>query len=40
MPHIFLLPKDLYMTALLKEAFQGATQMVCTVGIEHYRPIQ
>lgn len=40
MPHIFLLPKDLYMTALLKESFQAATQMVCAVGIEHYRPIQ
>lgn len=33
MPHIFLLPKDLYMTALLKEAFQAATQMVSVVGI-------
>ena len=40
MPHIFLLPKDLYMTALMKESFQASTQMVCTVGIEHYRPIQ
>lgn len=40
MPHIFLLPKDLYMTALLKESFQAATQIVSTVGIEHYRPIQ
>lgn len=40
MPHIFLLPKDLYMTALLKEAFQAATQVVCAVGMEHFRPIQ
>lgn len=40
MPHIFHTPKDLYMTALLKEAFQAATQMVCAVGMEHYRPIQ
>jgi hypothetical protein len=40
MPHIFLLPKDLYMTALLKEAFQAATQVVCAVGMEHWRPIQ
>lgn len=40
MPHIFHTPKDLYMTALLKESFQAATQMVCAVGMEHYRPIQ
>jgi hypothetical protein len=40
MPHIFHTPKDLYMAALLKEAFQAATQMVCAVGMEHYRPIQ
>ena len=33
MPHIFLLPKDLYMTAILKEAFQAATQVVASVGI-------
>jgi hypothetical protein len=40
MPHIFNTPKDLYMTAMLKEAFQAATQVVCAVGMEHYRPIQ
>lgn len=40
MPHIFMLPKDLYMTALLKESFQAATQIVCAVGMEHFRPIQ
>lgn len=28
------------MTALLKESFQAATQMICAVGMEHYRPIQ
>ena len=40
MPHIFNLPKDLYMTALLKEAFQAAMQVACVVGMEHWRPIQ
>ena len=40
MPHIFMLPKDLYMTAMLKEAFQAAIQVTATVGMEHYRPIQ
>ena len=40
MPHIFQLPKDLYMTALLKEAFQAAMQIACVVGMEHWRPIQ
>lgn len=33
MPHIFLLPKDLYMTALLKESFQAAMQLICCVGV-------
>ena len=32
-PHIFLLPKDLYMTAMIKEAFQAAMQMVSFVNI-------
>lgn len=40
LPHIFLLPKDLYMTAMMKQAFQAAIQMVSFVGIEHWRPIQ
>jgi len=33
LPHVFSLPKDLYMTAMLKEAFQAAMQMVAVVGI-------
>ena len=40
LPHIFNLPKDLYMTAMLKESFQAAMQMVAVVGIESWRPIQ
>ena len=28
------------MTAILKEAFQAAMQMIAFVGIEHWRPIQ
>jgi hypothetical protein len=40
LPHIFQLPKDLYMTAMLKEAFQASTDMLAFVGIEHWRPIQ
>ena len=33
LPHIFHLPKDLYMTAMLKETFQAAMQMVAVVGL-------
>ena len=40
LPHIFLLPKDLYMTALLKESFEAAVQMLAFVGMEHWQPIQ
>lgn len=40
MPHIFMLPKDLYMTAILKESFQAAMNIISVVGIEHLRPIQ
>lgn len=28
------------MTAMLKESFQAAIQMLAFVGIEHWRPIQ
>jgi hypothetical protein len=40
LPHIFSAPKDLYMTALLKESFQAATSIVGFVGINHFNPIQ
>jgi len=40
LPHVFLLPKDLYMTALLKEAFQAATCITAFVGLSHFNPIQ
>ena len=33
LPHIFNLPKDLYMAAMLKDSFQAAMQMVAVVGI-------
>ncbi len=33
LPHIFLLPKDLYMTAILKQSFQAAVSMFSFVGI-------
>jgi hypothetical protein len=39
LPHIFYAPKDLYMTALLKESFQAATCIVGFVGINHFNPI-
>jgi len=40
LPHIFQIPKDLYMTALMKEAFQAATCITAFVGIPHFNPIQ
>ena len=40
LPHIFQAPKDLYYTAMLKEAFQSAQNMTCLVGISHLNPIQ
>lgn len=40
LPHIFQAPKDLYLTALLKEAFQAATTIVGFVGKQHIRPIR
>eukprot|EP01016_Furgasonia_blochmanni_P055040 TRINITY_DN9140_c0_g3_i1.p1 TRINITY_DN9140_c0_g3~~TRINITY_DN9140_c0_g3_i1.p1 ORF type:complete len:320 (-),score=66.94 TRINITY_DN9140_c0_g3_i1:120-1079(-) len=39
-PHIFQVPRDLYMTALLKESFQAATCIVAMVGIHHFNPVQ
>ena len=39
LPHIFQLPKDLYMAAMLKESFQAATSIVAYVGIHHFLPI-
>ena len=40
LPHIFQTPKDLYLTAILKEAFQAATEVTAFVGLEHWSPIQ
>lgn len=40
LPHIFQVPRDLYMTAMLKEAFQAATSICAFVGAHHYVPIQ
>jgi hypothetical protein len=40
LPHIFQAPKDLYMTAMLKESFQAATCIVGFVGRHHVLPIQ
>eukprot|EP01017_Pseudomicrothorax_dubius_P038309 TRINITY_DN5716_c0_g1_i3.p1 TRINITY_DN5716_c0_g1~~TRINITY_DN5716_c0_g1_i3.p1 ORF type:complete len:352 (-),score=86.07 TRINITY_DN5716_c0_g1_i3:87-1142(-) len=39
-PHIFQLPRDLYMSALLKEALQAATCIVAMVGMPHYTPVK
>ena len=39
-PHIFLMPKDLYLTAMLKEAFPAANQTAAFVGAPHYIPMQ
>lgn len=40
LPHIFQMPKDLYMTALLKETFQATTSVVAFIGAHHINPIQ
>lgn len=40
LPHIFQMPRDLYMAAILKEAFQAATSICAFVGSHHYVPIQ
>jgi hypothetical protein len=39
-PHIFQMPRDLYVTALLKEAFPSAMQTAAFVGAAHYVPLQ
>jgi hypothetical protein len=38
--HIFLMPKDLYMTALLRNVMQAANCSLVYVGTPHYVPIQ
>lgn len=39
-PHIFQMPRDLYVTALLKEVFPSAMQTAAFVGAAHYVPTQ
>ena len=39
-PHIFHLPRDLYLTAMLKEAMPAATTTSVFVGAPHFVPIQ
>ena len=38
--HIFLLPRDLYMTALLREVLKAANNVVAMVGTPHFMPMQ
>ena len=38
--HIFLLPKDLYMTAMLRNVMQASNACIAYVGTPHYAPIQ
>jgi hypothetical protein len=38
--HIFLMPKDLYMTALLRNVMQASNACMAFVGMPHMRPIQ
>lgn len=40
LPHVFQAPRDLYLTAMLKEAFQAATCITAFVGMPHFNPIQ
>lgn len=40
MPHIFQSPRDLYLTALLKEALQACTSITGFVGGHHIYPIK
>ena len=37
--HIFLMPKDLYMTAMIKNVMQAAHTGLVYVGMPHYAPI-
>ena len=39
-PHIFQTPRDLYMTAMIKEAMRAASTTAVYVGTPHYIPIQ
>lgn len=39
LPHIFQSPKDLYMTAILKEAFQASVSLVALIGSEHTKGV-
>ena len=39
LPHIFQTPRDLYMTAMIKEAFQSSESLTAFVGLHHYNPI-
>lgn len=38
--HIFLMPKDLYMTAVLKEVMKASNSCIAFVGHPHFTPIQ
>ena len=37
--HIFMLPKDLYMTALLRNCMQASNACCAYVGTPHYAPM-
>jgi hypothetical protein len=39
-PHIFQTPRDLYLTAMIKETMRAATTTAVFVGAPHYIPIQ
>lgn len=39
-PHIFQMPRDLYLTAIIKESMRATTTMATFVGAPHYIPIQ
>lgn len=37
--HIFFMPKDLYMTALLRNTMQASNSCMAFVGTPHFRPM-
>ena len=39
-PHIFQMPRDLYVTAMLKESFKAAERTAAFVGAPHFYPLQ
>lgn len=39
LPHVFQLPRDLFITAMLKETFQAAENVTAFVGLHHFNPI-